>query len=162
LAKRSRKTEDLSKQRDKPSNTRFNCNGILKVEININSKTAIIQLCHDLIHNRPEKINITQEVKDFIKDRLHQTPAEIFNQLEVDNPNLTQKQCHYWWTELIRKEFQRDSDQLKSSLLLLKEYNKEVIMQDIVGRVKYFAFITPFFSKLIHKQEIFIDATCKY
>ena len=141
---------------------RFDCNGTLKITIDINLKTANIQLCHDLIHDRPEKINVTQEIKNFIKNRLHQTPAEIFNQLEIDNPNLTQKQCHFWWTELIRKEFQRDSDQLKSSLLLLEDSNIKVIMQDVVGKVKYLAFLTPFFNKLVHNQEILIDATCKY
>ncbi len=82
--------------------------------------------------------------------------------MELDNPNLTQKQCHFWWTEFIRKEFQRNSDQLKSSILLLEEYNNEIIMQDIIGNVKYFAFIIPFFNKLIQNQEILIDATCKY
>jgi hypothetical protein len=162
LAKKSRKIEDLSKQRDRSSAERFDCNGMLKIAININLKTANIELCHDLIHDRPEKINVTQEIRNFIKDRLQQTPGEIFNQLEIKNPNLTQKQCHFWWTELIRKEFQRDSDQLKSSLLLLNENNKEVIMQDIIGNVKYLAFITPFFNKIIHNQEILIDATCKY
>jgi len=160
--KKPRKTEDLSKQRDKQSIERFDCNGILKIKIDINLKIAIVQLYHDLIHDRPEKIHVSEEIKIFIRDRLCQTPAEIFSQLEVDNPNLTQKQCHFWWTELIKKEFQRDSDQLKSSILLLEESNKEIIMQNIDGGVKYFAFITPFFNKLIYNQEIFIDATCKY
>src|SRR6266545_3128323 len=142
--------------------TREDCNGTLKITININSNTANIELYHDLIHDRPEKINVTQKIKDFIRNRLQHTPAEIFNQLEIDNPNFTQKQCHFWWTELIRKEFQKDADQLKSSLILLEENNKRVIMQDIIGDVKYFAFITPFFDKLMHNQEILIDATCKY
>jgi hypothetical protein len=148
LAKKPRKIEDLSKQRDKLPTMRFDCNGILKIAINMNLKTANIQLCHDLIHDRPEKISVAQEIRDFIKDRLQQTPAEIFNQLEINNPNLTQKQCHYWWTQLIKKEFQRDPNQLKSSLLLLEENDKKVIMQNIVGGVKYLAFITPFFNKL--------------
>jgi hypothetical protein len=78
LAKRPKKTEDLSKQRDKRSIERFDCNGILKIKIDIDSKTAIVQLYHDLIHDRPEKSNISQEIKSFIKDRLCQTPAEIF------------------------------------------------------------------------------------
>ncbi|CAB5356722.1 unnamed protein product [Rhizophagus irregularis] len=161
LTKRARKIEDLSKQRDKLPITRYDCNGILKIAIDINSKTADIQLYHDLIHDRPERISVNQEIRNFIGDRLHQTPAEIFSQLEINNPNLTQKQCHYWWTILIKKQYQKDLDQLKSSLLLLEESNKEIIMQNIVGNVKYLAFITPFFNKLIHNQEILIDATYK-
>ncbi len=96
LTKKSRKIEDLSKQRDNLPITRFDCNGTLKITINIDSNTANIELYHDLIHDRPEKINVTQEIKDFIRDRLQHTPAEIFNQLEIDNPNFTQKQCHFW------------------------------------------------------------------
>ncbi|GBC30961.2 ATP-dependent DNA helicase PIF1 [Rhizophagus irregularis DAOM 181602=DAOM 197198] len=161
LTKRARKIENLSKQRDKLPITRYDCNGILKIAIDINSKTADIQLYHDLIHDRPERISVNQEIRNFIGDRLHQTPAEIFSQLEINNPNLTQKQCHYWWTILIKKQYQKDLDQLKSSLLLLEESNKEIIMQNIVGNVKYLAFIMPFFNKLIHNQEILIDATYK-
>ncbi|CAB5357690.1 unnamed protein product [Rhizophagus irregularis] len=161
LTKRARKIEDLSKQRDKLPITRYDCNGVLKIAIVINSKTADIQLYHDLIHDRPERISVNQEIRNFIGDRLHQTPAEIFSQLEINNPNLTQKQCHYWWTILIKKQYQKDLDQLKSSLLLLEESNKEIIMQNIVGNVKYLAFITPFFNKLIHNQEILINATYK-
>ncbi|CAG8751477.1 20629_t:CDS:2, partial [Rhizophagus irregularis] len=95
LAKRPKKIKDLLKQRDKRSIERFNCNGILKIKIDIDSKTAIVQLYHDLIYDRSEKFNINQEIKSFIKDRLCQTPAEIFSQLEINNLNLTQKQCYY-------------------------------------------------------------------
>ncbi|CAB4392891.1 unnamed protein product [Rhizophagus irregularis] len=115
LTKRARKIEDLSKQRDKLPITRYDCNGVLKIAIVINSKTADIQLYHDLIHDRPERISVNQEIRNFIGDRLHQTPAEIFSQLEINNPNLTQKQCHYWWTILIKKQYQKDLDQLKSN-----------------------------------------------
>lgn len=96
MAKRPKKIKDLLKQRDKRSIERFNCNGILKIKIDIDSKTAIVQLYHDLIYDRSEKFNINQEIKSFIKDRLCQTPAEIFSQLEINNLNLTQKQCYYW------------------------------------------------------------------
>jgi hypothetical protein len=150
LTKKPRKIKDLSKQRDKLPSIKFNCNGMLKIVIDTNSKMANVQLYHDLIHDRPEKINISQEIKNFIRDRLHESPVKIFNQLEINNPNLTQKQCHFWWTEFIKKEFQKDSNQLKSSLLLLEENNKKIIMQNIVEGVKYFAFITPFFNKLVH------------
>jgi deferrochelatase/peroxidase EfeB len=141
LTKKPRKIEDLSKQCDKLPSIKFNCNGTLKIVIDTNSKTANVQIYHDLIHDRPEKINVSQEIKNFIRDRLHESPAEIFNQLEINNPNLTQKQCHFWWTEFIKKEFQKDSNQLKSSLLLSEENNKKIIMQNIVeGVIKVFCF----------------------
>ncbi|CAB5369518.1 unnamed protein product [Rhizophagus irregularis] len=67
---------------------------IISIE-DIDSKTAIVQLYHDLIYDRSEKFNISQEIKSFIKDRLCQILAEIFSQLEINNLNLTQKQCYY-------------------------------------------------------------------
>ena len=91
MTKKSRKIEDLLKQWDNLPIARFNCNRIFKITIDINSNTTNIQLYHDLIHDRPEKINVTQEINDFIRDKLQQTPSEIFNQLEIDNPNLIQK-----------------------------------------------------------------------
>jgi len=44
----------------------------------------------------------------------------------------------------------------------LEDSSIKVIMQDVVGNVKYLAFLIPFFNKLVHNQEILIDATCKY
>ncbi|PKY46991.1 hypothetical protein RhiirA4_462027 [Rhizophagus irregularis] len=70
---------------------RYDCNEILKIAIDINSKIADIQLYHDLIHDKLERISVNQEISNFIDNRFHQTPAEIFNQLEINNPNLTQK-----------------------------------------------------------------------
>ncbi|PKC67651.1 hypothetical protein RhiirA1_458146 [Rhizophagus irregularis] len=69
----------------------YDCNGILKIAIDINSKTANIQIYHDLIHDKLERISVNQEISNFIDNRLHQTSAEIFNQLEINNPNLIQK-----------------------------------------------------------------------
>ena len=38
---------------------RFDCNGTLRITVNMNLKTANVQLNHDLIHDRLEKINVT-------------------------------------------------------------------------------------------------------
>lgn len=48
--------------------TRYDYNGILKIAIDINSKTADIQLYHDLIHGRLERISVNQEIRNFIGD----------------------------------------------------------------------------------------------
>ena len=84
LIKKSRKIKNLSKQHDNLPIIRFDCNRTLKITININLNTINIELYYDLIYNKSEKINVTQEIKDFIRDRLQHTSAEIFNQLEIE------------------------------------------------------------------------------
>ncbi len=91
LTKKSKKIEDLSKQHNNLSIIKFDYNETLKITININSNIANIKLYHDLIHDKPEKINVTQKIRDFIRDQLQHTPAKIFNQLEINNSNFIQK-----------------------------------------------------------------------
>jgi hypothetical protein len=81
---------------------------------------------------------------------LHLSPAEIFAQLELNNPDITQKQIHYWWTQIMKNNYQRDQDQLISSYSLLNERNYNIILMDLDGDVKYIGFITPLF---LNKQK---------
>jgi len=62
----------------------------------------------------------------------------------------------------MKKNYQKDQDQLISSYLLLNERNYNIILMDLNGDVKYIGFTTPLFHQLINKKEILVDATCKY
>jgi hypothetical protein len=125
------------------------------------NQQATIDYTHSILHKRPERHLINEDIKEFINSQLHLTPAEIFSQLESNNPNITQKQIHYWWTQLMKKNYERNSDQLISTHLLLNEQNYNIILMDLNGDVKYIGFITPLFQQLIDKKEILVDATCK-
>ncbi|CAG8790198.1 3071_t:CDS:2, partial [Gigaspora rosea] len=51
-------------------------------------------------------------------------------QLEQENPNLTQKQVHAWWTYFLKKEYIRDDDQLNSTKILVEENECKEIVTD--------------------------------
>ena len=161
LKKRPRKNENEVKQRDKIPIDRFDCDSIIKITINTNNQQAALDYAHSILHKRPERYLIDEETKEFINSQLHLSPAEIFEQLELNNPNLTQKQVHYWWTQMMKKKYERNQNQLISTHLLLNENNYNIIFMELDGDVKYLGFITPLFQKLMYNKEILVDATCK-
>ncbi len=91
LAKRPRKHETIEKQRDRIPIERFNCNGLIKITLNMEIKTALVHLQHFIIHKRPERFGVDESIKEEIRKNIHLTPSDIFRVLEYDNPNLTQK-----------------------------------------------------------------------
>jgi hypothetical protein len=162
LAKRPRKHEDKEKHRDKIPIERFDCESTIKIIINTDNQQATINYTHGILHKRPERYLINEEIKEFINSQMHLSPAEIFGQLELNNPNITQKQVHYWWTQIMKKNYEKNQNQLISTHLLLSEKNYNIILMDLNGDVKYIGFITPLFQKLVNNKEILVDATCKY
>ncbi len=162
LAKKSRKNENEEKQRDRIPIDRFDCDSVIKIVINTNNQLVTIDYVHSILHKRPERYLISEPTKEFIYSQLHLSPAEIFEQLETNNPNITQKQVHYWWTQMMKKNYERDQNQLIFTHLLLNEKDFNIIFIDLIGDVKYVGFITPLFQHLIHNKEIFVDATCMY
>ena len=161
LHQNPRKTSEVEKQRDRTTMTRFECNGQLKLKIDSNSKTVILELNHDILHPRPEKHGVTQEVKDIIRQQLHLAPKDVFASLEANYPNLTQKQVHYWWTNQIQQQYRRDNDQLVSAKILLEEAGLNIILYNYSSGIKHIGFLTTFFNSLKNNNEIIIDATCK-
>jgi hypothetical protein len=55
---------------------------------------ATIDLKHNLLHKRPHRYGLNDSIKEVIKGSLHLTPSDIFKQLELQYPDLTQKQVH--------------------------------------------------------------------
>jgi hypothetical protein len=122
---------------------------------------ATIDLQHNLLHKRPDRFGLSDSIKEVIKRSLHLTPSDIFKQLELQHPDLTQKQVHAWWAHFIKKAYMRDNNQLLSAQMLLQEYKYKLFYNSESG-VSYFGFITPFFDILKTNKEIFVDATCKF
>ena len=69
---------------------RFPCNGHIKIIIDSDMQTAKLEMQHDLLHIRPEKYNVSEEVKIFIRQQIHLVPKDIFSTLEFSHPELTQ------------------------------------------------------------------------
>ena len=162
LAKRPRKHENQDKQRDREYIERYDCNGVLKISLNVETQIAKINLQHNLLHKRPDRFGVNNIIKEEIKRNLHLTPSDIFKQLEQQYPNLTQKQVHAWWSYFIKETYVRDDNQLLSAQMLLYENNYELLYKSSEIGVQYFGFITPFFDILKTNKEIIVDATCKY
>ncbi|CAG8833289.1 4455_t:CDS:2, partial [Racocetra persica] len=148
--KHSRKHEDSNKQCDREYIDRFTCNGVLKILLDMEMNVAMVDLQYNLFHRCSDRFNITDNVKAEIQQNIHHTPADIFRQLEQQNPNLTQKQ-----------EYEHNyNNQLNSTKILVEENElKMILIND--QEIKYLGFIIPFFELLKNNNEIVIDATYK-
>lgn len=166
-AKKARKCDDLTKQRDTPSMKRFSCCGEIKIIINLEIKTASVKLIHNILHDLPKEVSVSPQIKDFISKNIDLLPREIYARL-VENgmdPEIWQNQIYYWWSKLGEIRFKRDSNAFQSAKEWLKENNCIVIM-DVNLPVQAIAFETELHQMLIKNgisiNECGIDATCKY
>jgi hypothetical protein len=148
-------------QRDRESIERFDCNGVLKISLNMETHIVTIDLKHNLLHKRPHRYGLNDSIKEVIKGSLHLTPSDIFKQLGLQYPDLTQKQVHACWIYFIKETYMRDNNQLLSAQMLLQEYKYKLLCSSKID-VSYFGFITPFFEILKRSEEIFVDATCRF
>ena len=88
------------------------------------------------------KNGVTPEIKDQIRQQLHLAP------IERNYPKLTQKQVHYWWTNLMQQQYLRDTDQLISAQHLLEESGFTIILHNDTSGIKHVGFLTTFFNFL--------------
>jgi len=123
---------------------------------------AMIDLQHNLLHKRPDRFGLNDSIKEVIKRNLYLASSDIFKQLELQYPDLTQKQVHAWWSYFIKEAYMRNNDQLLSVQMLLQEYGYELLYKSSKIGVSYFGFITPFFNILKTNKEVVVDATCKF
>ncbi|CAG8510232.1 3237_t:CDS:1, partial [Cetraspora pellucida] len=92
LAKKPRKHQDPECQRDRGSIERFDCSGTLRISINMITNNVSIYLKHEILHKRPERNRVTEEIKNIIQANLHLMPRDIYRMLESNYPEITQKQ----------------------------------------------------------------------
>jgi hypothetical protein len=120
---------------------------------------------HDFLHIRPEKYNVSEEVKNSIRQLINLVPKDIYSMLESSHPELTQKQVHFWWTLAIQEQYKKDNDQLVSAFIHLKESKEPQINRllslNVTSNIRHLAFITIFFDQMKNNNEIVVDATCK-
>ncbi|CAB4410551.1 unnamed protein product [Rhizophagus irregularis] len=78
LAKRPRKNESIEKQRDRIPIERFNCNGLIKIKLKMGTNIASVNLQHSIIHKRPERFDVNEDIKEEIRKNIHLTPSDIY------------------------------------------------------------------------------------
>ena len=84
LGKRKAKHPDLDKQRDTPMYLeRYNCEGIINIEIFTNLDLINVEYSHKMLHPRPNHVKTTLEIKNFIQDNLNYSVSEIFHQIKL-------------------------------------------------------------------------------
>ncbi|CAG8767553.1 14358_t:CDS:2 [Dentiscutata erythropus] len=109
FSKKPRKYQNPECQRDRESIECFDCNGMLKISINMITNNASIYLKYKILYQRPERNRVTEEIKNIIQSNLHLMPSDIYRILESNHPEITQKQIHAWWTIFIKKRGRQDS-----------------------------------------------------
>ena len=63
FSKKSKKSEETEKQRDRKTMTRFKCNGNLNIKIDEASKKVSLEFMHDILHPCPERCGVTNDIK---------------------------------------------------------------------------------------------------
>ncbi|CAB4443331.1 unnamed protein product [Rhizophagus irregularis] len=160
--KHSQKNPDPNKQRDTIPRERFDCNGTIKLHINLHH--AYIHIQHNDLHIAPTDFSIPDWVKDYILQNLDLFPQVIYAQLiKQEMPTfIRQKQIHYWWSQYMTKQYKRKDDAYDSAHDWLYEKGYEII---VVNKepARALGFITGFHKKLreqnIQINECGIDAT---
>ena len=146
---------------------RFNCNGIIKIVVNKSSNVVNLSVNHDFLHKKPVNTEVTQDIKDFIRNNIDLLPREIYAQLVSKglDPSIRQKQIHFWWSKLGQNRYRRDDDAFKSTIIWIKEKYKNIILEETIP-VHAIAFTTEIYEKFKQMEmkicECGIDATCKY
>jgi hypothetical protein len=165
-AKKPRKCLNPEKQRDTSAMKRFDCCGEINIVINFEMKTASVNVIHEILHELPKEVDVSNCVKDFISENIDLLPKEIYARL-VENgldPEIRQNQIYFWWSKLGETRYKRDSNTFLLAKALLEEYNCTKILE-VDLPVQAIAFETGLYQMLIEHniliKEFGIDATCK-
>ncbi|CAG8436323.1 3850_t:CDS:2, partial [Scutellospora calospora] len=130
MAKKPRKHNDPEKQRDTKTMERFDCNGCIKVNINLTLQIARITVEHNILHSKPNNVAVPEDVKQYIKNNIDLLPREIYARL-IDkgmDTSIVQKQIHYWWATFGSNRYIRHNDAFKSALMWIEEECYKVIV----------------------------------
>ncbi|GBB87485.1 hypothetical protein RclHR1_13980003 [Rhizophagus clarus] len=143
---------------------RFDCHGEINIIVDLEMKTASVNVVHEMLHELPKEVSVPKCVKDFINENINLLPKEIYARL-VENgmdPEIRQNQIYFWWTKFGETRYKRDSDAFLSAKALLEKYNCIKIL-DINLPVYAIAFETGLHQMLIENniliKEFGIDAT---
>ena len=71
-----------------PSKERFDCDGMLKITIDIAASTFQVHLVHECLHPPPSNHSVSDSVKDFIRENINLLPREIYAKLVSNGMDL--------------------------------------------------------------------------
>jgi len=81
--------------------------------------------------------------------------------LNVDMTEITHDNVRYWWRQVSKQRYERDSDPWKSAVVFLKEQPDVIVHSYIHQRRRYFCWYFPqqFNIDLVTVTEVYIDST---
>ncbi|CAG8809187.1 33254_t:CDS:1, partial [Racocetra persica] len=131
LSKPQRKVEDISKQRNsEPYIERYECKGLVTVKIYSQNKVTV-NVSHNILHPRLEKISVTKEIKSYINSCIGQSVPNIYQSIKDQRINgyefLTIKQVYYWWSSIVQVEYRYCDDELASARTFLQKQNQKIL-----------------------------------
>ncbi|CAG8812313.1 20666_t:CDS:2, partial [Cetraspora pellucida] len=88
LGKRQAKHPELNKQRDTFAFLeRYNCKGLINIEILSDLNLVKVKYSHKMLHTRPRHVSTTSEIKKFIQDNVDISVPEIWHQVHDNHIN---------------------------------------------------------------------------
>ncbi len=142
---------------------RYDCKGWLKIHVDPINKKAVIKLTHSY-HSKYVDIRVSEDIKEYIRDNLRQTPRVLWDYLGAHNEHLKEMQVYRWWMGFSEHSWKTKEDQVESAILLVNKYsNIEFMFKITQDGITAVAFAVKELLSLIGEKavEIGIDATCK-
>ncbi|CAG8830568.1 23060_t:CDS:2, partial [Racocetra persica] len=131
LVSRYKKHNNISKQRNTGTYlTRYECEGLLSIFIDLINQYANIKLNYKQLHQRPQFIGVTEQVKQYIHEHLILRASKLYQEI------------------ITKKLDRRHDDQYESVKLFLSEKDYKIIL-NLDKPMHVFSFLTGFFNKLL-------------
>ncbi|KAF5311025.1 hypothetical protein D9619_008106 [Psilocybe cf. subviscida] len=122
-------TKEAAKHRDTLGMKRYNCQSHLTIRYHDEPKRtyAEIILHHHIRHVRYLDVSMPPEAKSMIEEQAERaTPSSLAVHIRQAYPHVSRDQIYRAWRELSEVHWKRDSCQIKSTTMLLKEFADDV------------------------------------
>lgn len=161
LCKHQKKVENISNQRNRETVIeRYECEGLVTIKI-YPRNIVTVNISHKILHPRLEKINVTEDIKNYINSCIGQSVPTIYQSIKDYQINgyelLTIKQVYYWWSSVMQAQYRYSNDEFTSAKTFLQKHKQKILFFKDYG----FAFTTTFFDilPLNSLMELMVDAT---
>ncbi|KAG6848015.1 hypothetical protein H0H93_004170 [Arthromyces matolae] len=110
-------------ERDKYQLDTFPCSGWLHITVTLGDSVALVKFKHEDDHVPYWKIDVPQNVQDFIKMNTKLTTSQMWDGILeiVPNPKFSRKAIAHLVSEQTSEKWKRHSDEMESARLLLKD-----------------------------------------
>ncbi len=164
LCETFKKSPPEKRQRHYKSEIHFACNGKLTIHLSTNCELAYIEIVHEIVHRKPQRAVITESIKQFIRENVHQGVRWLCRNLPDPTHLLTADQVYFWWAKFSKDIYQRAANPYESTLMLLEEIagDDAILLSTNDASASAIGFKTSFLNTLLLQDaSICIDATYK-